>query len=469
MSLSSAFLSSRSGLQTSARWAELTSDNIANAGRAGYARRGLEMASSGTGAGVTITGIRREADAALSQMHRTETARLATQAARAETLQPYVAGLGKPGDATAIPGRLASLQTAFDTLSLSPSEPAAQQGVLSAAEGLVGSLRRASDGLDKMKQDLVQGIRRDVASVNDTLDTISRLNVALSHEPDQTAKRATLEDQMAEQIDTLSGYLGINVATTRTGDYTITTTGGTALVEGARTQPLAYRADTGLLMAGERDVTPGSATANAFDQGSLAGRMGILQDDLPQMRAQLDGLAAGLVQAFEAADTSRTGGAPGLFTDAGLPLGDPEGLAGRIAVNDAVRPGAGGALWRLRDGVGAAAPGPVGATDQIDAFARALGTPQRFDPAAGLGQDLTPGDFAAAVVSAHAGLRTAALDEADAISVGVQAVETSRAAAEGVNLDDELQQLMLIEQSYAANSKVMSAVANMLDTLIAAT
>ncbi len=47
-------------------------------------------------------------------------------------------------------------------------------------------------------------------------------------------------------------------------------------------------------------------------------------------------------------------------------------------------------------------------------------------------------------------------------------VQASRQNVEGVSIDDELQQLMLIEQSYAANSKMLTAVAEMLDTLLAA-
>ena len=43
-----------------------------------------------------------------------------------------------------------------------------------------------------------------------------------------------------------------------------------------------------------------------------------------------------------------------------------------------------------------------------------------------------------------------------------------RRNSEGVNIDDEMQQLLLIEQSYAANSRVLTAVSEMIDTLIAA-
>lgn len=39
---------------------------------------------------------------------------------------------------------------------------------------------------------------------------------------------------------------------------------------------------------------------------------------------------------------------------------------------------------------------------------------------------------------------------------------------QGVNVDDELQQLMLIEQSHAANATVMKTLGEMMDTLLAA-
>ena len=62
-------------------------------------------------------------------------------------------------------------------------------------------------------------------------------------------------------------------------------------------------------------------------------------------------------------------------TDAGAAY-DPlasEGLAGRIALNDAVNPVAGGAAWRLRDGLGSAAPGDAGDPALLDALRSRLG------------------------------------------------------------------------------------------------
>ena len=47
-------------------------------------------------------------------------------------------------------------------------------------------------------------------------------------------------------------------------------------------------------------------------------------------------------------------------------------------------------------------------------------------------------------------------------------IEAARASVQGVNIDEELQQLMLIEQSYAANATVMKTLGEMMDTLLAA-
>jgi flagellar hook-associated protein 1 FlgK len=61
-------------------------------------------------------------------------------------------------------------------------------------------------------------------------------------------------------------------------------------------------------------------------------------------------------------DTSLAPTAAGLFTDGGA-RSDPameQGLAARLTVNSAVRPEGGGAVWRLRDGIGATAEGATG-------------------------------------------------------------------------------------------------------------
>src|SRR3546814_8322898 len=159
---------------------------------------------------------------------------------------------------------------------------------------------------------------------------------------------------------------------------------------------------------------------------------------------------------FEAADASL--GTPpadaGLFTDAGSAL-DPAsvaGLAGRIAVNDLVKPTAGGDLWRLQSGIQAAAP--LGSADrtQVDWFLAAFDTAVSFDPAAGLATSASVEAWANSLVSAQQSERVDAEAAAEARNTSLQTVQFARSSREAVRVDDELQKMMALEQRYAARS-----------------
>jgi flagellar hook-associated protein 1 FlgK len=222
-------------------------------------------------------------------------------------------------------------------------------------------------------------------------------------------------------------------------------------------------------MAGDIDITPNSATARGSDSGRLAGLSWLIANDLPQMKLQLDELARGLVQSFEAADASVGAGQPGLFTDAGGAF-DPaqlDGLAGRLALNDSVQPDKGGALWRLRDGAGATFPGEPGDTTQLNAFVDVLETGMAFDAATGLSTNARLGDYAADLVSQQNVLRVGADAQAETARVRLITFEDNRSSIEGVNVDTELQKLLEIEQAYGANSQVLTSLSDMLDTLLA--
>jgi flagellar hook-associated protein 1 FlgK len=90
------------------------------------------------------------------------------------------------------------------------------------------------------------------------------------------------------------------------------------------------------------------------------------------------------------------------------------------------------------------------------------------DPGTGIPAFVTLGDFGAELVSFQATERARAESNFNAASSAAEVVNAARRNAEGVNIDDEMQRLMLIEQSYAANSKILTTVSEMIDALIAA-
>lgn len=472
MSISGAFNVSRSALAATEAWADVTSGNIANASRAGYARRSTMLSTTGGAGGgfVTVSGIRREADESLARMHRDELGRLASQQTTADTLETYSIRLGQPGDPQSPATALADLQSAFDMLANAPNTGGAQQGALDAAEAMARVLNNASAGLSDAAEDNLRAIGSDVSRMNEMLYRVADYNRQIVAEPGATVRRAALEDDMSRALDEMAATMDLQVRTGSDGQVAVYAGGGAALVEGARVTEVSFARGTGTLKAGEVDITPGRTGVRGISEGSLAARIRMNGETLPRMQDQLDQVAAALVKGFEAADSTTVDGR-GLFTDGGNAFGSVAGLAARISINERVQPENGGAVWRMRDGMGAATEGAASQTDQVDAFSRVLSQPDAdgshaYDPAAGLGTGLPLGQYLSALISDQQQQRVGALDRVDSLTASTQALESARAGVEGVNLDDELQQLTMIEQAYNANAQMMKALSDMMDTLL---
>ena len=113
-------------------------------------------------------------------------------------------------------------------------------------------------------------------------------------------------------------------------------------------------------------------------------------------------------------------------------------------------------------------PGPPSDNTQVSAFVDAMEREQGFDSAAGLGASSTIGAYAARMIADQQYTRVAAEDLRESLTASVNALAMTRSSISGVNVDTELQQLIQIEQSYAANSQMMRVLSEMLDTLLAA-
>ena len=309
-----------------------------------------------------------------------------------------------------------------------------------------------------------------VGELNQTVSGIADLNAKIMSVEPGTQQYAMLKDEMSVLLDGLASLADTRVLFDSAGRASVYTAGGTSLVEGDFHRSVSFDPSTGALLADGIDITPGRIGSRGFSEGSVAGNITLFNETLPRMQLQLDELARGLIVGFEAADASLTPGQAGLFTDAGVSF-DPlalSGLASRIAVNDAVRPAAGGDLWRIRDGVAAVTEGPPGDSAQVISFVRMLESAQAFDGSAGLGVSNTLAGFAEALVSDQQNVRVKAEELSESFAASAGALALTRSSVSGVDIDDELQQLIQIEQSYAANSQVLKVLTEMLDTLLSA-
>ncbi len=470
MSLTSALNSARMGLSTTQTMSRITADNVSNAMTPGYTRRNAMLVTPGAGQGGSIVAeIRREVNLSLTRMARIETAKMAQQRAMTDGMTGYSAFLGQPGDPTSMATKFTGFQTAFTTLANMPSSSEAQTGLALAAEDLVSTIRSASDTLANTRAEVDMEIRYEVADLNQALQDLASLNSRRQQFEPGTLEAAEYEDQIDRVLDDVSEVLDVRVSRNADGWVNVFTRSGAALLEGDLVQDVTYSLGDGTLMAGGQDITFNKAGVRGIEHGSLAGLLELKREVLPSFQLQLDDYARSLIQTFEGADASLSPGDPGLFTDGGsaLDLSNIDGLAGRIELNEAARYGS-GELWKLRDGLGATTAGDASDGTQLQAFLNAMTQSADADPATGFGSQVTLQDFAAEIVSSQSQTRSRAEANYNAANSAAEVVRAARENGEGVNIDDEMQKLLLIEQSYAANSRILTTVSDMLDTLLAA-
>jgi flagellar hook-associated protein 1 FlgK len=177
-------------------------------------------------------------------------------------------------------------------------------------------------------------------------------------------------------------------------------------------------------------------------------------------------VARDLITRFAAptVDTTLPTGAPGLFTDAGAAFNPAAetGLASRLAVNAAADPAAGGALWKLRDGLGATVQGPPGNAALLTALRGQLTL--AVNPASG---GFEPGarsfsGLASDLLSRVSRDRTQAEAQQSFTAARYDSLRSDELAL-GVDTDQQLQSLLLIERAYGANAQVLRTVDKMID------
>jgi len=141
------------------------------------------------------------------------------------------------------------------------------------------------------------------------------------------------------------------------------------------------------------------------------------------------------------------------------------GLAARISLNSAVDPDAGGALWRIRDGVGATAPGLAGDTALISAMQTALNDARPTLSGQYAGGSRSVSGLTGQVLSGVASKRISFEVEAGFSAARATALKGLELEG-GVDTDRELQNLLLVERAYAANAKVIKSVDDMIQLLL---
>lgn len=482
MSISGSLFNAYSGLVAASRMAEAVSHNVANALTPGYGRREVELTAAGLnghGAGVRIADIRRDVNAAAIADRRLAEADMSGAGARSEALVRLEQAVGIPGENGSLTDLVTRLETALTAAESRPDSDVRLQNVLFAARDLTGATNRISENTQAIRMEADRDIAVAVEGLNTTLGQIAELNRDIRVQNAAGQEVNGLMDQRQVLVDQIAGLVPIRVLPRNHGEIAIMTTGGASLLDGLPGEigftaaglivpemSQASGALSGLTLRGKQIPT---GSTGPMAGGKLAALFEIRDELAPAASAGIDAFARDLAERLEAPglDPTLPPGAAGLFTDAGgaIDPGLETGLAGRLTVNMAVDPVAGGALWRLRDGLAAALPGEVGDNSLLSGISSALAA-LRAPASGGFGTGARSLSGLAGDLAGRTGAARLQSEDSESYAANrFQHLQGLEADA-GVDTDQEMQKLLLIENAYAANARVVSTVDEMLKTIL---
>lgn len=483
MSITSALSNALSGLNASTRAAGVVSSNVANAMTEGYGRREIELGTrqvGGTASGVSVVSIQRVTDPVILGERRITDGLVSLENTRVDYYDTLTRALGQADEEGSITGLVVDLEASLIDASNHPESDAHLSEVTNSASALVDRINRAADTISQTRQMADQDIAKTVSRLQSALDKVVKINIEIQENVSSGYDASGLMDQRQVLIDEVSRIVPVKEVEREHGMVSLYTPGGAILVASkaatieftpVNTITPDMTVDPGVLSGLKINGQPVSTDANkgAIAGGELSGLFEIRDTFAPEAQVKLDAFARDLVTRFQDAtmDPTISGSMVGLFTDNGATFDttNEEGLSNRLELNAAVDPRAGGDLWRLRDGLGAVAEGDAGDASLLQAMLSKL---QNGVATVSGGFSTIERSSSSLSSDLYSFFETASLaSQSDSSFASAQQMSLKSIELEnGVDTDNELQKLLVIERSYAANAKVIQTVEALLDQLM---
>jgi flagellar hook-associated protein 1 FlgK len=461
-------VSTFSGLNTAttALWAQqrgldVTGQNIANVNTVGYSRQRAELQSVGgnavpamyavsnqVGQGVDADKVIRIRDAFLESRAQTETATSARLTVADDTLAQIEQAFREPGE-TGIQAKMTAVYTAWSDVANHPTEDGARSALLQKTATLVAELKTTSANLDEQWTQTRDSLDVLAQDVNAKAASIADLNTAIKRGTQSGLPVNELADKRDALVLELSAAIGATTTPGDDGQVNVVVAGATLISGGSATAlKVVGTDDPSDTTAGDpRFVTnPGGTPLNLG--GTAGGKLTALLVTIPTYKEALDVVAQQIADEFNQA---QAGGV------------DRNGLRG-TAMFDGGAAGttvtAATLTLKLTDTAQLAAAGLATVnqktSDNTNALKTALLQYKPDGAVVGYRKLIVGLGVEAAVASNN--LQTQAVVSSQ--------VDASREAVSGVNLDEEMTNMLQFQHAYSAAARMITTIDETLDVLI---
>ena len=446
------------GLAAAQRAMDVAGQNIVNANTPGYSRQRVQLAEvatatssslftgGGTGVGgVTVAGVARIRDVFVEGARAAAGARQASLTSQTAALTGAQQLLAEPGT-TGMQATMDAFYSAWHDLANNPADVAAGSVVLQRGIAVTDQLHALANGIagqwSTARASLQDTLTQANQAAKDLADVNSKISAGL------VAGRPV--NELMDQRDLLARSLGTligGVATQGQDGQVSVSVNGVAIVAGATAQQftLAGASTLGGAAADPPRLMWGTTTV-PVDSGAAAGYIAVLGTDLPSLASRVDGVAMDLrdiVNSVHTTGFAKDGSPGGNFfsgTDA-LSLTVVPTSPDQLAVT----PTAGTVDGTIAMRIGDLSDDRVAETT--------LGRP---------GPSVQWRDLTTLL-----GVRVQSLKNAGEVQDSVVAAADAAVQADaGVNLDEEMTNMLQYQRAYQAAARVVTTVDEMLDTLV---
>lgn len=424
---------------------ETTSANIANANTEGYSRRRpvFEEAapnSDGTPGGVTLARVEALRDNITDLRIQAETQQQSADDAISNALQPvqllFQSGTNSIGD------QLTSFFNSLQSLSTDPADASVRQNVLSTASNLASAFESASQQISQTQTNLDLQVNQSVTSVNALTAQIAELNTSIQTAQSEGRDASDLLDQRGQLLSSLSQSVDFSQFNDSEG-VTLTTKDGTPLVIGGRSYQLTTSQDANghtLIYSGNTDIT------SSLQGGSIGGALTARDQDLKGLQSSLDTLATDLATALNSANAKGydLNGTPGgdLFS---ISAGSGAATSFKLAINDPAL-------------IAASSDGASGDSGNVANLINVQEQPGS--------SGLTPLNAYSKIVYQIGSQISGAEADSSAAGTMLQQLNDQQGSISGVNIDEEVTNLITYQHAYEAAARVIATVNTLLGEAI---
>jgi flagellar hook-associated protein 1 len=473
------FSIARSALIAQQQVMQTIGQNIANAETPGYSRQEavlttnmpVRMHYGMVGTGVHVETIIRKRDILLDEGFRQASAQASQTELRHSTLSSVEDIFGEPSDA-GLSNALDQYWNSWSDLASTPSSQAARAVVQQRGSQVAGLLNSYDAGLNQQRSFNVDRLQNVVADINQMAVQVADLNTRISASESTGAGSPDLSDQRDVLLDRLATLAGTRVVP-QPDHSVVVIIGNSTLVDGnsARKLMIDLVPPNPPLASPSPDVPVRVRMGNSVDAlsplgGQVKAMVDVINKDIPELRNRINTIASSLVTAVNTAHTAGyvfsgttlPGVAAGNFFDPGtvsapvtassikLSTAVTADINNIAASNDPLAPlnnSVANAMTALRNNTTTVTynNGSSTETGSFLSFFRSTATRLGLD------------------------VRTSG-DDNTVANVLTEQAEARRQSVSGVNTDEELVQMMRVQQSYVAATKLVKTADEMLQTLL---